>query len=65
MPQLWPIFLLEAAIWIVKPVATIVTNYVHRVNEKEYREAVSELRNQSFYVDQNQLEILLCILNKE
>ena len=65
MQKLWPIFILDEAAKVVKPLVRLILATVQKIDETEYRAAFHELQRQKFYVDDVQLTKLLSHLNKK
>jgi hypothetical protein len=62
--ELWPIFLLEQAYWIIRPLTTLIVYSLKKdVGIDKFREAKKELGYHNLYADQVQirkLEQILC-----
>lgn len=65
MQKLWPIFVLDEAAKVVKPLMTLILATVKKIDETECKAALRELQQQKFYVDDVQLTKLVSMLNKK
>jgi hypothetical protein len=65
--ELWPVFLLDEAYWVARPLATLVACSVikEKLPIEKYQEAEKKLGYHSLYVESCQLKKLLSLLNNK